>query len=336
VSERLTDVFNAQHLIPRQTLRELDARDLRELESSVLGEAHRPYRIRAMDALVAARGAGAIKALAQVLANEDEDPTVRAAAASQLGRAGPPAETPLLSALEAASEPTILVSVAGALGKVGTAAAIEPLRTLADRDDAVGQQARFAATIIAFRERRPGHEPPQVADSDVLPVPERDRAPVSYRPLRQDEALTAFEDLRQDSFGVPLAPESAFRIDCARERFLVALEEKPATLEEPTLAGLVARRSYAQGTYSVSWLVLTWPGEDGAVQVGVYRPSGHQVLAGTARLEGEQATFELRSVRGRGNLAVEVHGTVERGRITALEGTTGHERAERGEPTPEG
>ncbi len=165
-------------------LRRLDAGDLRELELSVLGEANRQFRTRAMDALVAARGAGAIRALAQVLVNDREDVTLRAAAASQLGRAGPAAEGPLVSALREASEPTILVAVAGALAKVGSEAAIEPLAPLAARDDAVGQQARFAATVIAFRERLPGREPPEVAEAELLPVEGEGRMGLSRRPLR--------------------------------------------------------------------------------------------------------------------------------------------------------
>jgi hypothetical protein len=335
MSERLHDVFNSEHRVSRDTLRQLDARDLQELELSVLGEANRPFRVKAMDALVTARGGAATAVLARVLANDGEDVTLRAAAASQLGRAGPVAERALVSTLREASEPTILVAVAGALAKVGSEAALEPLAALAGRDDAVGQQARFAQTVIAFRARRPGHEPPDVAEGDLLPVPDENRMRLSRRPLGTDEAPAAFEELRQDSYGVPLAREGAFRIDCAQERFLVALEREPVNGEQPTLAGVVARRSYAQGSYSVNWLVLTWPGADGALQVGVFRPSGHQVLAGTARAEGDGTTFELRSVQGRGNLPVEARGSVVGGQVTALDGASGAARPERGEPAPD-
>lgn len=336
MSERLLDVFHARHRVPREVLRRLEPGDLDEIEASVLGETHRSFRIRAMDVLVAARGAGATKALAQVLADDREDVSLRAAAAAQLGRAGPSAETPLLSALQEGREPTILVAVAGALAKVGSAAALEALSAVADRDDAVGRQARFAATVIAFREHRPGYEPPSVADSDVLPVPEQDLSRLRQRRLRHDEVRAALDDLRQDSFGVQLAEEEAFSIECAQERFIVVLDADSAVREQPTLSGLVAHRSYETGTYSVSWLVLAWPGDDGATRVAVHRPSGQQVLAGTARFEGDQATFDLLSVRGRGNLAVEVHGSLEKGRIVTFEGTAGRGRPERGEPTPEG
>ena len=332
MSERLQEIFSTKHRASRATLASLDDRDLRELESAVLGEAHRPYRAKAMDALVVARGAGATKALALVLADEREDLALRAAAASQLGRAGPTAEKPLLAALEA-GEPTILVAAAGALAKVGSPEAMDSLRALADRDDAVGRQARFAATVIAFREGRPGFEPPP--PEEPLPVPEEGRSRLSLRPLRGDEAVSALADIRLDSFGLSLVPETAFRVDCARERLLVAVDPERVKLEQPTVAGVVARRSQSQGTYSVNWLVLAWPGEGATFQLGVYRPSGQQILSGIARREEERVSFELGSVVGRGNLPAEVRGSVERGRLTALEGAAGVARPMRGEPQPE-
>jgi hypothetical protein len=335
VSEHLQEVFAAEHGVSPATLRQLDARDLKELEATVQGAANREFRVSAMGALVAARGAGATKALAQVLANEDEDVTLRAAAASQLGGAGPTAENALVSALTEASEPTILVAAAGALAKIGSAAAIEPLSPLADRDDAVGQQARFSRTVVAFRAGRAGYEPPDSAQAEILALADRGRVPVSQRALAADEAAAAFQDLRQDTYGVQLTQAGTFRIDCAQERFLVAVGPEPVTPDRPTLAGLVAYRSPAQGTYSVNWLALAWPGKGDALELGVYRPSGHQVLAGTARGRGDDATFELRSVHGRGNLPVELRGEFSGGQVTALEGASGPTRPERAEPAPE-
>lgn len=334
MSETLQDVLNAKHRVSVEVVRRLSADDLQRLEASVRGEADRSIRPRAMDVLVAARGAGAMRVLADVLDDGDEDVTVRASAAFQLGRTGPSGEDALVSAVGTARDPVILIAAASALGKVGSGTALDALADLTDRDDPVGRQARLAAALIAIRGQREGFSPPG-AGVEPLPLPDEKRVPLAQRALRDDEARAAFEDLRQDAYGVDLAQERAFRLDCGPGRFLVALDREPVSTGRPTLAGLVARRSEEDGTFSVSWLVLSSPAKDGSLQIGVYRPSGHQVLAGSARVADRESTFELHSVRGRGNLPVEVTGTVVGGQVTAFAGTSAPGRSERGAPTPE-
>jgi HEAT repeat protein len=117
-SERLLHLLNAEHGVRRSELSALSDADIRELEAAVTGTGDRRYFARALDFLVTARGAGATRALAQVLGDRRERDTLRAAAASQLGRVGPTAERPLLAALDS-DESTVVIAATGGLARVG-------------------------------------------------------------------------------------------------------------------------------------------------------------------------------------------------------------------------
>jgi hypothetical protein len=335
MSELLNELFAAEHRAPRELLARLDAGELLELEATVRGEAHKPYRVRAMGALVDARGAGATGVLAQVLSRRNEDSAVRAAAAFQLGRAGPPAEKQLIAAIRGRPQTTVAFAAAGALAKVGTPAAIAPLKALAKRDDALGAQARFAATVVAFRHHLKGQEPRASARAKILELPRRGRAPLFSRALERPEAMAAFEDLRHDTYGMRLAPGRALRLDCGPERYLIALNPDAAELDRPNIAGLVAQRAPTDNSYSVSRLVLTWRGRDGVINVGVFRPSGQLAFAGTATEKGQRTTFRLQSVAGRGNPPADVRGILEAGKIVQMTGSAAAIRPTRSAPTAE-
>lgn len=335
MSDLLHEVFSAEHRAPREVIARLDATALRELEATVRGEAHHQFRVRAMGALVDARGPGATAALRQVLSKRDEDPAVRAAAAFQLGRAGPPAEAALVSAIRGRPQATVAIAAASALAKVGSPAAIDALARLADRKDAAGQQARFAATVIAFRHHLKGHEPPAPGRAKLLELPRRGRAPVSSRALEGAELDAAFADLRYDTYGIQLVASHALRLDCGPARYLIALNPDLAGLDVPNVAAIVALRAETDQSYSVSRLVLSWPARGGTVNVAVYRPAGQQALVGTASIRGPRATFRLQSVEGRGNPPIDLRGTVESGRLVKLAGAAAAQRPVRAEPAAE-
>src|SRR6266498_2352090 len=332
MAERLTELFAAEHGVDTAALERLDERDLEELEMTVLGRLERPFRVRAMNALVAARGAGAIGVLGEVLHDAREDPAVRAAAAGQLGRAGANAEPILIEALQSTPESTIRIAVAGALAKVGSPAALEPLEGIAAASEgALSRQARFATTVIAFRHGRGGHEPAPASEQDLLPMPEDERVPLSVREARTAEREAGLADLSRDSYGVSLAPETAFGVDCGPEQLLVALDRDlmvnlSRATSDPVLAGLVAWQDPVERTHSVCWLLLAWPESRGSAHLAVYRPSGHLFLSGRAHVRAKRCQFELQSVQGRGNLPVEIRGTIKAGTVAAFDGVAGRSR----------
>jgi hypothetical protein len=106
-------------------------------------------------------GNDAVGTLRRVLAVEKHE--LAAAAATALGHtADPAAETALLGAL-AGDDPEVLMAVAEALGRVGTAAAVLPLRAAADR---VGDGAFLRAgrqAVAAIHARLQGASPGQLS-----------------------------------------------------------------------------------------------------------------------------------------------------------------------------
>jgi hypothetical protein len=166
-------------------------------------------------------------------------------------------------------------------------------------------------------------------------VPAERAAPVQARPLPRDEAAAALADLRQAGVPAQLDPEATVEIRCGRERLVVGLDAPMRAVEIPAVVGAVGRRAEAEGSYSLAWLVLAWPAGDEPLEVAVFRLSGHQVLTGTATVEGAEAQFELRAVEAQGNVAVELRGAVQGGRIVSVEGRSAPERPVRGAPTPE-
>jgi hypothetical protein len=340
-SPRVDELFHSEHTIDRSALERLRPEDFRELRETVRGRIEEPHRVRAMRVLVDATGLEAMKPLAEVVGNRDEDPVVRAVAASQLGRLGRMAQDSLAEALDP-SQPTVAIAAAGALAKAGTPDVVPRLDELARAAEqgALARQARFAATVISFRSREPGHEPPPPSEDEILSVPEGERLPIVMRPARRSERENALRDLERDTYGIALAPQLAF-VTCAPERMLVCLDGERLgsdvghAFDAPLLAGLIARRDPVQRRFSPRWLILSWPWEVGTVAVAVHRPSGERFMSGEGRLEGRSGHFELRAVRGRGNEPVELTGTMEDGRLTSLAGTAASSRPERAEPAPD-
>lgn len=252
MSDQLDQLLAEEHRITTAELRQLDSRQLREIEDAAAGRVRAPHRVRALALHAAIHGTRAIPLLAEVLRDPDEDTAIRAAAAAQLGRTNAGATSQLVDALLAENDPSVVAACVGALARVGSPDALEPLDRAAGRD-APWSHTRFAATVVAFRARRPGYEP-RIADyGDQLELPERGRTALVAHGLAGADSEAALTDLRLDDYGVSLDPHLV-GIDCVRERYAVALAltigAAGAQLDEhllagPLLAGLVGWRSPA-------------------------------------------------------------------------------------------
>jgi HEAT repeat protein len=115
----------------------------------------------AVDALGRLGGRDVVEPLSAVLLAEDDELARSAAAA--LGSSGKPtAEPALIAALDRAA-PRTWIAVAEALGEVGTAAAVEPLRELGDRHLLGLSFQRASRQAIAEIQARLGVSPGQLA-----------------------------------------------------------------------------------------------------------------------------------------------------------------------------
>lgn len=337
MADRIEQILMAEHGLAPGVASGLRADDLRQLRAAAL-DRRQPYRGRAMEALVAAGDQRAAKLLQDVLLSADEDPDVRAAAAGHLGRLGTGTERALATALGDAP-PQAQFRIADALARVGGRKALPALESLErEAEGQLREQAAFARTVIAHRHGLSGHEPPVPPAKRLLKVPRDRSVRITVAETPPDERARALASLGPKPYGLSVAPDLAPLLECAGEHLLPVLARKVQSPEveamrtRPMLAGLVALRAQVDGSYSVRWLVLSWPG-DGAIHVALHRPSGRQVLYGEATEEGGGLAFTLRSVKGRGQVPVEISGRVERG-LDITKGRTGSVTAESQSPAP--
>ena len=323
--DHLERLFDASHGIRGPVAAELPAEEMDRLHGMALGHVPSPDRLRALSLLAGSGVADAPRVLGAVLGRHGEDPRVRAAAATQLGSlGGREAETALAASAELPADPIVRIKTAGALGRIGTRDAIPALRRLADdEDEAVRRQARFGLVLVAHREGIPGHEVPRPDPAAALKLP-RQAAMFRVERAGPDDLREVAELRPGERFGVEVAREEGLRIDCGPSRFLVAFDAElleqgmsRRAAERPVLVGVVARQAPEDGSYSVWRTLLGGPAGDGSLYVAVHRTDGTLVHFGSARAEGEQAGFELRSTQVGGNVAIEVAGQV-RGRDVAV------------------
>ena len=314
----LDELLRHKHGASRELLAALRPEDLDRARDAAM-EHGNPDRIKAIDLLVSARAAGTDALLVTILRNREESSAVRAAAAGQLGRLRPNTqpENVFLGLLQDTEDPAIRMQIAGALGRIGTTEAIEPLGRLVERSEgAVKLQADFARSVIAARYGVSGYDLPAVDPREALPLDSNRARPFTFESAPLEEALVGWNNIGADSFGLRPEPESSHVVQCGPARMLVGLnpegvhgDSTSSLTSRPFILGLVADRSPEDGSYSVRWLLLSWPGEKASlVSLALHRPSGDRILQGTLKIGLKRGEFELRSVRRPGGVPVLLRG----------------------------
>jgi HEAT repeats len=323
--DRLDLLFQTSHRLTQDAVGSLTAADLDQLRSIASGSQPSLYRARAIDALVLAAAPDAPQLLGEILGNPDEDPAVRAAAATQLARtARPEAEDLLLRGLATATNLIVRVKILGALARVGSPFSLSELDPLTrDPEPAVSRVAAFSRSVIAYRAGLSGHQVP--VPDDFLEVDPKASAPLVVGRAGVEETRATLADLGNDTFGLDLSGRVGLRIDCGLTRLFLLLSEEfsrrglAGLLRQPMLPGLIAQRAPSDGSYSVRMVLLAGPEEDKGFHVAVHRTDGGQLLFGSGAVDEEGGTFELRSVQGQGRLAALLRGRVQGSEIIFTE-----------------
>jgi HEAT repeats len=340
--DRLGLIFQTSHRLNEESLKSLTAVDLDRLRSIASGAEPSPYRTRAMEALVMAATPDVPQVLAEILGNRGENPAIRAAAASQLARTGrPEAEDLLLRWLPTATDLVVRVKILGALARVGSRFSLSELDRLArDPEPAVSRLANFSRSVVAYRAGLPGHEVRVPSQGDFLKVDPARSAPFAVGRAGVEEIRATLVSLGTDTFGLNLSTRVGLRIDCDLTRLFMTISEDFARrgvaglLKQPMLPGLIAQRAPSDGSYSVRMILLAGPQENGRFHVAMHRTDGTQMMFGSGRADDEGATFELRSVRGRGNVAAILRGRLHGSEIVLTEAASAQRVTEQSAPKP--
>jgi hypothetical protein len=234
--------------------------------------------------------------LARVLADEKALPRNRSAAAAYLSQLPPQAsEKALLAALPTASG-LLRLEVIKALGQVGTAKALAQLSEIEPDDaDIARRQLALAKLAIAFREKGEGTG---AGELDIaLGIRWTTTQSTSLDPKDVREILAAMSG---PTFSVEVNPEVGFRFTCGELEHVLLLNKAlkrggfaKGLTKRNLIAGLVVAQSEKLRHFTVRWLLLTAPADDG-VRVVLVRPGGEPVFEGKAVADAKGLGFMLR------------------------------------------
>lgn len=303
---------------PVDGLPPLEGEDLAELKRILRGESTPAVpvdRARAIRALVRSdRSPEASEVLARVLGNKDESTRVRAIAAHGLGTTPSAEAERVLVRNLSAEDDKVRAEVVTALGRMGSAEALDRLKSAPRPANArVRRQLSLARLLVALR-----------ADAGEQEVEEARRLlragagePVEPGP---GVALRTFESTRIEApevrellglvdgstYGVPLSGEVGFRVPCGRASYVLFLNSqlKPGRFvagvrSKGLIAGILAAQDRVTRRVTTRYLVVTSPTPKG-LDVLVTRTDGELAFAGEATPEGDGLRLTLRTAGDRG------------------------------------
>ena len=338
--QRVADILHSEHRVSQTRLRGLSVKDTSELHAIASGARRPEFRIKALSVLAATRDPGASEVFRQALRDSAAGFEVRAAGATWLSRlGGMAAEGALLEGLAAETQPIVQHKIVAGLARVGSEAS---LRRLAEAvqgfDPAVREHAQFASSVIAYRAGMTGFELPVIGAAQSLPAPALADTSARITAARPEDALRVIEQTAADSHGIVGHIDGVALLECGRRHLAVVVDAPlgaaPADrLSRPCVAGYVALRAEADGSFATGLLILAWPNDAGGVHLSLNRLSGRAMYFGAGQVDGEALRFRLDAVRAPGATETTVSGMLLGGRIAEMQVSSG-QTLERLRPVP--
>lgn len=274
----------------------------------------------------------AIAVLAEVIEAPEVHTPLRSGAAIALGRIDDKdSERVLLRNLDRTPEP-VRAEILRSLGQIGSRDALPAVlqaRTTAQGPTA--QMARFASVLMSCRLHVDVGDWPEVSPADVLAIPPGQRVVVTADPPTPDRARKVFSDLARFPYaGVRLSTENMVELRCRRQTNVLCLNQEVSNSDSAallsksrTLLGVVALESPESGEFSVSFVVLVSPVNDGSIRLLASRCSGRLALVGVGRRTKEGFDLALRSVIRPGALPIELEAALNGGRLEVVSAAVG-------------
>jgi hypothetical protein len=276
--------------------------DLTDLKAIIRGEKRPNFPIdrkRAINALTRSeKSVEAGKILSDIVSDTTETVRVRIAAALNLSMMPPEqSENALLQNLRSADE-VVQVEVIKALGRIGTAEALDRLKALPNPDnDYVRKQLSFAKLAIAFRSRSPQRD-----DLDVNSI-------LNIRWTTQAANIVEGRQVRENinaiwgsTYGITLNPEIGFEVSCGSTKHFLFLNDVvkrgnflDGIRSRKMIAGLLALQEEEIPYLTIGYLLLTSPSNNGLEAI-VARTNGEAVYAGEANPDRAGLRLTMRDV----------------------------------------
>lgn len=256
-----------------------------------------------------------VKDLERLLRDDHQPPRLRSMAAVALGTIGTPPAVAALQRGATTKEPLALRGIVKGLSVAGGEDARSFIEGLKRRGGGVGDAARAEAGLLSHRAGARGSE--ITAPEGGPRVDPRKATPIEIAPARREDAEEALTHVTKAVPALRLTTAGALSLQCEDRRFMFLLSEATKKglgqfAEAKAEAGVVATQRTTEGVgWEVKYHVLTRPRSGGSIDLTVVTHRGRLVLAGSARIVGERAEFELRAVDGSGALPISLNGTYD-------------------------
>jgi hypothetical protein len=297
VTERIDELLGAIDGVDPALIAALDEDDQRDAFARAVS-VDDPNRERAL-AILAASDPGPAgflaSAVGQVIADLASSSSVMTTALSLAGAAESDTIVSLVAATAAnTQDPLIGLAAWRTLQQIAGIEHFEELQAIAPQPgDVVGDQAAFALSVIAYRGGQSGFELHVPNDLEFLAVGSDEDSLLSISQSPVDDA--DFERVQRLAAGelylLSPTPSATTALDCDINHMLLCMnpdEQDSAPgglLQTPALAGIVVLLDSLGLDYSVRYLVLTWPDDEGGFHVALHQPDGAQAYYGHAKSE---------------------------------------------------
>ena len=303
---------------PVDGLPPLEGDDLAELKRILRGESTPAVpvdRARAIRALVRSdRSAEATDVLARVLGNMEEGTRARAVAAYGLGTiSSADAERVLVGNLSA-EDADVRAEVVTALGRMGSAEALDRLRSAPPpANPRAGRQFSLARLLVALRAGAGEQEVEEArrllragAGEPVEPGPGVPQRTFESTRIDAPEVRELLGMVDGSTYGIPLNGRVGFRVPCGRTSYVLFLNSQlePGRFVEGVrskalIAGILAAQDRVTRRVTPRYLIVSTPTSKG-LDLLVTRTDGELAFAGEAALDGDGLRLTLRTAGDRG------------------------------------
>ena len=249
-----------------------------ELRDAVLGRNDRLERRVAIAMLLHSDDPEREAILASVASDVREPPQQRSVAAIALGQIRTAEAERLLMQIVKNAPPSVAADALRSLGRIARPAAIEAIEACAVSAEPVASAARWAAALIAYRFRLPGHDLPLPPARELLKLGGDEAQPIDIGRASAADARAVLAAVKHEAYGIEVVPRPLTQLRCGTDTHVLCVNRELAApgsaaslLERKALFALALLRSREGSGYSVSYVVLAHPSRTSR-EVGLLAP----------------------------------------------------------------
>jgi hypothetical protein len=257
----------------------------------------------------------------RVLADDAEAPSVRSAAAVELGRVGSDEALEALVRHSDVRHDLVARGVLNGLRQINSPRSLEVIaRRTGERRGAAPRSAlarseKWTEALLAFRQGVVGFDISLPKRHRFVQVDPGRAQEIRVAPAAPETLIKSLQELSANPFGIEPSRERAVEMRCG-DRELVFLFNRELVeqdglrlFERKAVAGIVAVRYTVEGgAYSTKYGVLVQPSKSDELKILVTTTKGAVVLSGAGRLSGGEVKFKLKAVDRPGVVAIEIEG----------------------------